>query len=240
MADAAYDAIAGWYEQYLEGPLYREIVLPALLELIGDVRERVVLDLACGQGLIARALAARGARMTGVDISLKLLEIARGYEQRAPLGIEYIQDDAQVLTALGDAQFDGTVCNLASMDIPDLAATYRAVQRVLKAHGWFVCSITHPCFEVPQGRWVTDEDGVVARAVSGYFAEGFWRSNDPNGVRGKIGAYHRTLSTYLNALADAGFALERLVEPEATGHRAEQVPGNREVPSILVMRTRAI
>jgi hypothetical protein len=48
------------------------------------------------------------------------------------------------------------------------------------------------------------------------------------------------LSTYLNALADARFALERIVEPQATGRRAEQVPGNREVPTILVVRSRAL
>ncbi|HAL49192.1 MAG TPA: class I SAM-dependent methyltransferase, partial [Dehalococcoidia bacterium] len=46
-----------------------------------------------------------------------------------------------------------------------------------------------------------------------YFAEGFWRSENPDGVRGKVGAHHRTLSTYLNGLVEAGLSLERLVEP---------------------------
>jgi hypothetical protein len=47
------------------------------------------------------------------------------------------------------------------------------------------------------------------------------------------------LSTYLNALADAHFALERMIEPIATGKYAEQEPGYQEVPSLAFIRARA-
>ncbi|MBV9280472.1 MAG: class I SAM-dependent methyltransferase [Chloroflexi bacterium] len=239
MPQSPYDAIADWYDRYVRRPIFEDVVLPALLDLVGDVEGLTVLDLACGQGRLARELARRGAVVTGIDLSDRLLALARSYEQGEPLRLRYVRDDAQALTTLEPESFAGAVCNMALMDIPDLAATFAAAHRVLKDRGWLVISITHPCFELPEARWVRREDGAVAREVSGYFRERFWRSDNPDGVRGKVGARHRMLSTYLNALADAGFCLERAAEPRAAGRRAEQVPGNREVPSILLIRAHA-
>lgn len=235
-ARAPYDAIAEWYDVNVGGPLHEEVVLPSMLELVGDVAGLRLVDVACGQGIITRELAKHGASVTGVDISRDLLCIAEGYEKAEPLGVVYLHDDAESLASLGALSFDGAVCNLALMDIADIAATFRAIQRLLRELGWVVVTITHPCFEVPRGRWTTRADSTTVREVTGYFEEGFWRSDNPHGVRGQVGAYHRMLSTYLNVLADTGFRLERVCEPRATGKRADQVPGNREVPSIMLIR----
>ncbi len=239
-SQAPYDAIAEWYDAQVGGPIYEEIILPGLLELGGDIRGMNILDLACGQGAIARTLARQGARITGVDLSRGLLTIAQRYEDSEPLGIDYIHDDAHSLSRLGAAVFDGVVCAMALMDIPDIPAALRASRRVLRKGGWVVIAMTHPCFEVPGGRWVTREDGTIAREVTGYFSEGFWQSSNPAGVRGQVGAYHRMLSTYLNAFAEAGFCIERMREPRATEQRAAQVPGNCEVPSFMLLRLRAV
>jgi hypothetical protein len=76
----------------------------------------------------------------------------------------------------------------------------------------------------------------VVRTVSGYFDEGFWRSDARTGPPGKVGAYHRTLSTYVNALTDAGLTLERVCEPRATSTFAERRPVWAQVPAVLVVR----
>src|SRR5205823_2728230 len=141
-------------------------------------------------------LARRGAHMVGIDISPRLLGLAEQYEQAEPLGIVYRRDDAQRLAAVRDAAFDGVACHLALMDIPDLAATYQTVYRILRPDGWFVFAITHPCFQTPMSTWL-DVDGTASRLIRGYFNEGFWRSDNPNGVRGQVGAYHRSLGTYV-------------------------------------------
>lgn len=237
---APYDGIAEWYDQHAHGPIYDEIVLPNVLALAGEVRDSRILDIACGQGVVARELARVGAKVTGVDLSEKLLSIARRYEDREPLGVVYLHDDAESLAQLETGTFDGAVCIMALMDIADPAAALQASRRVLRAGGWLVIAMTHPCFEVPDGRWVTREDGRPAREVTGYFSEGFWRSSNPEGVRGQVGAYHRTLGTYINAFAGAGYCIERMVEPSATPQRALQVPGNREVPSFMLLRLRAV
>ncbi|HET7038011.1 MAG TPA: class I SAM-dependent methyltransferase, partial [Thermomicrobiaceae bacterium] len=195
-----YDAIAEWYDRILrENPIY-EVVLGNLLDLAGEVAGQAICDLACGQGFVTRELARRGAVTTGVDISTKLLALARGYEASEPLGIRYVEDDAQTLAKLPDAAFDGVTCSMALMNIPDLAACFRAARRVLRPVGWFVWCITHPCFQAPHASWLELPDGRVARLVTDYLDEREWRSDNPAGMRGRIAEAHRTLSTYLNTL----------------------------------------
>ena len=123
------------------------------------------------------------------------------------------------------------------MDIPDLVATLRAVARILRPGGWFVFSVVHPICQTPGSPWwVLEEGGIVGVEVRDYFAEGYWRRATPNGIRGRLGAHHRTLSTYVNGLADAGLSIERLLEPRATGRYAEAAPVHEDVPAALVAR----
>ena len=137
-----------------------------------------------------------------------------------------------------DGAFDGVTCCLALMDIPDLNACLRTVARVVRPGGWFVFAITHPCFQVPEGRWTGQKGGTVRREVRGYFREICWRSDNPHGVRGQVGAYHRTLTTYLNACVAAGLTLEQFAEPQAQEETALRVPGYAEVPAVLAVRCR--
>lgn len=239
-AIAHYDAIAAWYdEQIRSGGLLHELLLPPLLDLVGEIAGQRVCDLACGQGVAARLLAARGAHVTGIDISTALLAIARTYEDDAPPGIAYCQDDAQHLATVPDGTFDGVVCVMALHDIPDLAACARAVARVLRPGGWFVFAVTHPCLESLRGqdRLVADAEGRVAPTRS-YFVEGPWRSDNPEGVRGRVPVHHRTLATLLTTFADAGMVLERLAEPQPTGDLADRLPRFREMPGLLLGRYR--
>lgn len=98
--------------------------------------------------------------------------------------------------------------------------------------------IGHPCFLAPGAGEGKGPDGRPAVAVTGYFEERFWRSANPSGVR-RAGNYHRTLSTYLNALVSAGFLLEAVAEPVAGRLLAQRQPLYREVPIFFAARTRA-
>ena len=126
---------------------------------------------------------------------------------------------------------------MALMDIPDLAPTLHSAARILRPGGWFVFSIIHPCYNPPPSGELATPQGWV-RTVRGYWDEGYWRSDTRTGPPGKVGSYHRTLSTYVNSLTSAGLVLERLSEPRATGRSAEARPVWAEVPALLVARCR--
>jgi SAM-dependent methyltransferase len=203
---ARYDEFAEWYEQWIGDA-------PPLIATHADLLPAVtgdrVLDIACGQGRMSRYLAMLGADVTGVDISAAMLAVARA---AGPENITYINADVTRHPAWWDGQpFDGCTCELALMDIDDLEATLSTVTAVLRPGGWFVASIVHPCFPGAKGgrsSWPPEQ---------GYESEGWWTSPDhrPDGVRIRVGATHRKLSTFLNALLDAGLEAEHFVEPPA-------------------------
>ena len=174
--------------------------------------------------------------MVGIDISLKLLEIARAEASQRGQGIEYMEMDAQTLSGLASASFDGVFCNLALMDIPDLAATAGAVSRVLRPGGWFLFTIMHPCFQTSDSRWFTEEGKGTGRLVRAYFLEARWKSKDPAGMRARVGAVHRTLSSYFNTVCSAGLLLQRVAEPRIPREPGKLEPAYDEVPALLAAR----
>lgn len=230
--------IAPWYDELVgSGRSPHGAAVAATLQLAGDVAGRRVLDVACGQGLAARALAHAGALVTGTDVTPELLDLARAHEAAEALGIAYVRADAQTLEPFDDAAFELVTCQLALMDIPDLDATLLAVHRVLRPGGLFVAVLAHPCFLAPHAATVVAPDGRDGRLVVDYLEEVFWRSPRPEAVR-RAGAYHRTLSTYLNALVRHGFVLEAALEPPSSGVHAQEQPVSTRVPVLFGLSAR--
>ncbi len=232
-SSALYDEIADWYATWVHTESrVHQILIEALPTLMGDVSGRRVLDVACGEGVFARLLATHGARVVGVDLSPRMVALANESDVHASARITCHVDDAQTLATLHAADFDGAVCMMALMDIPDLEATCRSVRRVVKPGGWFIVAITHPCFEAPHATW---EEEVLhpdaGRVIRSYLEEGLWRSDFSGGVRGKVGAWHRTLGTYLNTMIATGWMLERFVEL-VSGVEGQ----NPRIPRLVMMR----
>jgi 2-polyprenyl-3-methyl-5-hydroxy-6-metoxy-1,4-benzoquinol methylase len=208
---ARYDAIAGWYVPWAGASA--GVICDAATEVMAARLDgQRWLDVACGAGRTSRELARRGASVVGVDLSNQLLAIAAAEEITEPLGIIYRAGNIADPTDWWDSElFDGAVCEMAFMDIDDLAGTIATVAQVVRPGGAFRVSMVHPCFPGNNGglsSWPPQQ---------GYAAEGFWTSDDHrrDGVRLRVGSNHRTLATYLNAFLDAGFLLERVHEPPA-------------------------
>lgn len=236
---STWSSIAWWYDQLLvDGSGPHELAIATTVGLLPDPVGDDVLDIACGQGLATRALAATGAaNVVGTDLTVEMLERARAHESDAPLGVTYRVDDAQTLATVADGSIDTVTCQLGLMDIPGLEPTLAAVRRVLRPGGAFVFVIGHPCFLAPNASTMPDNRGRSGRFVNEYFDERFWRSPNPHGVR-RVGNHHRTLSTYLNALVDAGLTIERTAEPRATDLLGDQQPVYRNVPIFFAARAR--
>ncbi len=204
---ARYDAVAQFYRDGWTDAL-DDPVTSALLDVVGDVAHLDVLDLACGHGRVTRELARRGGRVVGLDVSGELLAIAQAAEADEPLGVTYLHDDAATCAVLDDDSFDVVVCSFALSDIDDLDGALTTVTRVLRPSGRFAFSMLHPCFAGGgdvSGAWPSR---------STYYDEQHWYADDAaSSLRRQVGANHRMLSTYLNALTRHGLSLTELVEP---------------------------
>ena len=255
MADTEWDRIAAWRDLRMGegGDLWhRAIIDPVLLEVVGPVRGLRVLDLACGNGYLARRFAKDGAqRSVGIDGSQGSIELARAREAADPRGVRFDRRDAADLSPFPDGSFDLVVANMALMDIADAGGTVQEVARVLTDDGRFVFSLCHPCFDTDRdSMWVVEhslrENGVavdrVWRKVSGYRETGPgsipWHVSDTETL--VTPTYRRTLSDYARFLRDAGLAITRLEEPVPLPEAIEKSPQGRymvEIPLHLIVES---
>jgi ubiquinone/menaquinone biosynthesis C-methylase UbiE len=117
-------------------------MLPAVLERFG-LWPRKVLDLACGEGTFAVAMANRGLRVTGVDLSPEMLEIARQRAATEGARVKFLQQDMRSLSLRG--RFDLVTCWFDSLnyllEIDDLSRTFARVSRVLDENGVFIFDV---------------------------------------------------------------------------------------------------
>ncbi len=131
---------------------------PAFLEMLPDVDGLSGLDVGCGEGHNTRLLAARGARMVGIDISENFVHHAREAEEAEPLGIRYRRASAVELP-FGGGSFDFAVAFMSLMDMPEVEGVLAEVYRVLRPGGFLQFSIEHPCFTTPHRKTLRDEHG---------------------------------------------------------------------------------
>ncbi len=211
-----------------EGDFARQHLLnPALFALLGDVRDKHILDAGCGQGYLTRWLARLGARVTGLEPATNWYHYALEREQREPLGITYLQADLSTCAGL-EGQFDCVISNMVLMDIPAYQAAMRTCIQALKSGGDFIFSLTHPCFEESSTEW--ERKGYVE--VRAYFQEraiqsgyGYW--------------FHRPLSSYLNLLIHEGCIFKQMIEPQLdatlVAHYGRQHERNVHVPQFLLI-----
>lgn len=238
-ADVAryWDGNAGpWAEQVRQGhDIARErLNNPAFLQFIGDLRDKHVLDAGCGEGYNTRILARSGARMTGVDISERIIELARDEERRDPLGIRYACTSYAELGMFSEAAFDAVVSFMALMDGPRFDLAMQECFRVLRPGGMLAFSITHPCFITKGSYWLRNEQGLKVKWVVGnYFDPAHWverwRFTDApaDAPEFVVPRFDRTLSEYLNAVVDGGFVLRQVAEPRPSEEYCEAHPSQR-------------
>lgn len=135
-----YDGIGEAFEGFKSLPLMRFGEVPSFLGLVGDVRDKAVLDLACGTGFYSREFKRRGASdVFGVDISVEMIAAARGIEERDPLGVRYEVGDVVELRPL-ERKFDvalGVQCLNYAEDVATMERMCRTIHQNLVPGGEF-------------------------------------------------------------------------------------------------------
>jgi 2-polyprenyl-3-methyl-5-hydroxy-6-metoxy-1,4-benzoquinol methylase len=117
-------------------------ILPGLLELLGPVDGRRVLDAGCGEGYLARALAARGAQVTGIDLSPRLIELARRKDPGG--GIRYLVADLSRPLPESAGSFDAVASYLVLNDVRDYRGFVATLATVLKPGGRLALALNNP------------------------------------------------------------------------------------------------
>jgi ubiquinone/menaquinone biosynthesis C-methylase UbiE len=218
-------------------------VLALLLDLKPGQR---ILDIACGNGLTSRRLAALGAKVTAFDFSANLIETAKTREN--PNSLIDATDEGQLLS-LEENVFDSAISNMALFDMADIETLFRTLPRLLKPNGKFVFSLTHPAFNNASCTHVMEEfdDGgiktvysvKVSRYMTSYYARGIALRGQPKPQM----YFERPLQYYLNLGFQNGFVLDGFEERAFLPDHPQTSPlgwGGKfsEIPPALIARLR--
>jgi toxoflavin synthase len=237
-----YDPIAEQYKRSKEQPWRTYIECFTLMQLVGDVAGRSVLDVACGEGFYTRMIRQRGAaRVVGVDLSQGMIDLAGRQEAGHRLGIEYRVGDARDLSMPGE--FDVVVAAYLlnyAQDRRELQAMCRGIASCLKPGGRFVTVNCNPLLDfsaAPSYRKYGFETTVGGRFVEG--APITWRFFLDDGSFA-IENYHLDASAHEEAFRLAGFReinwhRPRLSPEGAREHEIEHWATFMEQPPAIFM-----
>ncbi len=225
---------AGWWQdEFTDGadPEYVEQILPIVAETLGGATR--VLDIGTGEGQLARHLMEAGVRTAvGIDPSEAQTHVAR---ERAG-GPQYARAAADALP-FPDASFDAVVACLVFEHITAVDEAIAEVARVLEPGGTFLFLLNHPLLQVPGSGWIDDHilDEQYWR-IGPYLVEDVSIEQIAPDVH--LPFVHRPMSRYVNAMADHGLMLQRMLEPAPPPGflaKAPEYVESASIPRLLVL-----
>jgi ubiquinone/menaquinone biosynthesis C-methylase UbiE len=222
---------------------------PVIQPLLNVQPGQKILDIACGNGLFSRRLAALGADVVAIDYSSELIKRAKARKSdRITYQMLDVTDESALLT-LGEHSFESALCNMALFDIADIRPIFRALPCLLKPGGCFVFSLTHPAFNNASSVHVAeewDDAGMktrysvkISRYMTPYHAQGVALRDQPKPQL----YFERPIQYYLKLGFENGFVVDAFEERAFPEGHPQNNPlawgGNfSEIPAVLVARMR--
>lgn len=248
--DTSWEASEHWYDTIVgkEGHYYHQhVILPNLLRLLdfSKCNTPALLDLACGQGVLARALPP-SVRYQGVDLSSSLIKTAMQQTKRA--SCTFTVGDICKELPIKEKNFTHATIVLALQNVesPQLAIKQAALH--LSPEGVLVIVLNHPCFRIPrQTHWGVDEKQKLQyRRVDRYLSPlkiPIQTHPGKGTTSSTTWTFHHSLSDYARFLFEAGFAIQLLEEwvsdKKSTGKNARMENRAREeFPLFLAIKAR--
>jgi len=244
-----------WDERMGEGNAFQRVLVGPATERLLELREgEQVLEIACGNGQMARRMAQLGATVVATDFSQRFVELATARTEESGLSdrVTFQQADATdeaTLLALGESRYDAVVCNMALMDMTDVEPLFRAVSRLLAPGGRFVFTIPHPCYNSNSVSFILEEEdrsGDIVETASIKVTD--YLNIPPGKGAGMPGEpaphwyFHRPLSVLLPMAFNAGLVMDGIEEPsfppDTPSPRALSWFRFSNIPPVMAVRMR--
>ncbi|NQT22291.1 MAG: class I SAM-dependent methyltransferase [Candidatus Omnitrophica bacterium] len=230
-------------EKYFKKPLSASFInYPAILKLLGEIRGKIVLDLGCGAGVLAKKICMKGASVYAIDSSQRWIDICKK-QNKSLKNIKFIAADADNLRTFKNSKFDIVVANMVFLCISSrqkLETIFSEVSRVLKKGGFLIFSDCHP---------ITNMIGQTSTKVSGavqgfsYFDEGekfksTYLLSDYSRI--EFTDAHWSLEFYSRVLNKNGMVIEKIVEPKPVKMDPRKRFKGYKIPEYIVFKCKKL
>lgn len=175
-------------------------------KLLGNLKGKKVLEIGCGGAQCGIAMAKRGAKVTGIDISTEQLKFAKALAEKNKVNIKFYQGDIRKLSQIKCNTQDIVFTAWALHYVDNLLSCFKEARRVLKEGGLFVLSLDHPFYRTI--------DSKTLKLKSSYFKTGKFVETFQDKSKHFV-MYTHTISELYNTLAEAGFFVEKIIEPDS-------------------------
>jgi SAM-dependent methyltransferase len=233
----AYETMAKEYNARIKTKDYNAYLeRPAILSLLPKIKGKYVLDAGCGPGFYADLLLEKGAKVTAIDVSPKMIFYARErLGNRATLQVANLEEP---LDFLSDKSVDIVFSSLVLDYIKNWTLLFSEFSRILKDDGYLIFSTEHPA-----GKWANRDHPRLTKKPRNYFelehVEFIWTGF---GKPVPVPSYRRPLNTFFGCLQSAGFSLDKFVEAQPTEEFKKANPEDwervRRNPTFLCIRAR--
>jgi ubiquinone/menaquinone biosynthesis C-methylase UbiE len=246
MDNASWEKAHAWYDRAVgeRGLYYHEhVILPGVLRLLQLSSHSTLLDLGCGQGILARSLP-KEVPYTGIDLSPSLIRSARSYHP--PKHHHFLVGDVTKPLDLQEKFTHATaILSLQNMENP--LALFKTAAAQLQPRGRLLLVLNHPCFRIPrESSWQVDlPKKTQFRRIDRYLSPlKISIQTHPSQKKSspKTSSFHFPLSTYSQWLYESGFCIEKIEEwcsdKRSTGRAAAmENRSRREFPLFLALLT---
>ena len=128
--------------------LRQTLLIPTILECLGDINNLSVLDAGCGEGVLSHFLSEKGANVIGIDSSPKMIEAAKKRGDLKKSNVEFKLSSAEDTELFDENSFDVVVANMLFQEMSEVEDAFKNLVNYLKPGGKLVVSVLHPAFDM--------------------------------------------------------------------------------------------
>ena len=247
----SWENVESWYSGCVgeKGHYYHQsLILPGALRLLNISKNNAgsLLDLGCGEGVLARALPER-LTYFGVDASSSLIKEAKKRSNRP--NVHFFVADVTQKLPIEKHDFDSAAFILSLQNIEDLPSALKTARRHLSPNGHLLIVLNHPCFRIPrQSSWGIDASKQLQyRRIERYLTMmriPIQMHPGKESTETVTFSFHHPLSDYARYLHEAGFVIETMEEwcsdKKSEGAKAKMEDRARlEIPLFLAILARS-
>ncbi|MDJ0652074.1 MAG: class I SAM-dependent methyltransferase [Simkaniaceae bacterium] len=212
--DAAWAQVSKWYDEIVSkgGHTYHKgVIFPELKKWYSFKKTDAILDLGCGQGILAREFS-KEADYLGIDVAKPLIQKAKGYSKH-----RFIVGNVTKPLNLEKKDFSHVFIILALQNMEDGEIAIRNGAKHLRTGGKLILILNHPCFRLPrQSSWAVDDGKKLQyRRIDRYCSPmkiPIQMHPSKKERSEKTFSYHHPISTYVEWMVKSGLVITKVEE----------------------------